>query len=147
VTSRPELTDRQTYRHPTKEKIPYLVESSLAQSMKKFGRPKFDLGFQVVVMHVVEDDYAWILPECNVDTWNVMKAQLQKARPPTTKIEPMDGRRYLALFHGEWWRVRVENVVPLRLHYIDYGNVEEGETVIRLMPWEIFRVKPLVIIQ
>jgi len=63
VTSRPELTDRQTYRHPTKEKIPYLVESetSLAQSIKckilfrfnkkkPFGKPQAEVDFACVIL-------------------------------------------------------------------------------------------------
>jgi len=104
-------------------------------------------GFQVVVMHVVEDGKACILPECNVDMWDFMKAQLRKLSPPKAKIETILSKRYAALFQGEWWRVRVEKVEPLQLRYIDYGNVEEGETEIRLLPRELLHVKPLVIIQ
>jgi len=98
-------------------------------------------------MHVVADDEAWILPECNTDTWKFMQAQLQNIGPPLTKPKIIQWRRYAALFQGAWWRVRVLNVNPLRLHYIDYGNTEEGETEIRLMPTELCAVSPLVIIQ
>jgi len=98
-------------------------------------------------MHVVADDEAWILPECNANTWDFMKAQLQNIRPNRAKIEAKQWRRYAALFQGAWWRAKVVNVKPLRLNYIDYGNTEEGETEIRLMPKELFDVKPLVIIQ